>query len=158
MTATSHALIGASIAYRLPNPWVGLPLALLSHFLADIIPHWDVGNRRRLKSRRRLFIEAGMDVLLGLVLVWSVFNHRSVNSLYLIAAIFIAQLPDWIDSFLPLALNYHGFPVRLVERVQHLFQWRLDLPWGLITQTVLVTAILYTFGLFPHPAFHLLAY
>ncbi|MBI2012734.1 hypothetical protein HYS90_02270, partial [Candidatus Curtissbacteria bacterium] len=50
MTATAHALIGASIAAKITNPYLGIPLAIISHFVADLIPHWDAGTNHREKS------------------------------------------------------------------------------------------------------------
>jgi len=64
MTATAHALIGASLAAKFSNPLLGIPLAILSHFIFDIIPHWDLGTNHRNKSMTRLRIEAVFDVLL----------------------------------------------------------------------------------------------
>src|SRR3990167_8457941 len=63
MTATAHALIGASIASKVVNPAVGIPLAIISHFLADLVPHWDAGTNHRQKSPTRLKLEAAADVL-----------------------------------------------------------------------------------------------
>jgi len=65
MTATAHALIGASIAVKVVNPILGIPLAIISHFVADLIPHWDAGTNHRQKSLMRLRVEAALDVLLG---------------------------------------------------------------------------------------------
>ena len=40
MILTPHALSGAAIAITVPEPLVGLPLALGSHYLLDMVPHW----------------------------------------------------------------------------------------------------------------------
>lgn len=40
MTATNHAVTGALIAAAVSNPVIGLPLALLSHFALDALPHF----------------------------------------------------------------------------------------------------------------------
>ena len=40
MTATNHALTGAVIVAAVSNPVIGLPLALLSHFVLDALPHF----------------------------------------------------------------------------------------------------------------------
>ena len=63
MTATAHALIGASLAVKITNPYIGLPLAIASHFVADMIPHWDAGTNHKKKSLMRLRAEAALDVL-----------------------------------------------------------------------------------------------
>jgi len=51
MLVSSHALIGASLARLVPNPLFGYPLALGFHFLADLIPHWDLRTRQAQRSK-----------------------------------------------------------------------------------------------------------
>jgi hypothetical protein len=41
MTATNHALTGAVIALAVKKPELAIPLAFLSHFATDIIPHYN---------------------------------------------------------------------------------------------------------------------
>ena len=74
MTATAHALIGASLAVKLTNPFIGIPIAILSHFLADLVPHWDAGTNRRKKTIQRLRMEAAADVLLGFGAAFLIFS------------------------------------------------------------------------------------
>lgn len=40
MLITPHALTGAAITVLVPNPLVSVPLAIGSHFVLDMIPHW----------------------------------------------------------------------------------------------------------------------
>jgi membrane-bound metal-dependent hydrolase YbcI (DUF457 family) len=47
MTATGHAIIGVAIAATIPNPFIAVPIAIGSHILADIFPHWDTGTNRK---------------------------------------------------------------------------------------------------------------
>jgi len=58
MTATAHALIGASLAVKIINPIFGIPLAILSHFIADLVPHWDAGTNHKQKSLARPLVDA----------------------------------------------------------------------------------------------------
>jgi hypothetical protein len=157
MTAASHALIGAAIAARVTNPIIGLPLAFLSHFLADLTPHWDFSTNKNLKGSRRFFYEAAFDVILGFAIVWYVFSNIPVHPAYLIAAILVAQLPDWIEEAPKLAFNYEGFPVNVIHKIQHTLHWKLRLPWGLVTQILLVLGLLVALGILPFPQFQLFA-
>ena len=136
MTATAHALIGASIAARVSNPIIGIPLAIFSHFLADLIPHWDVGTNHREKTKTQLNIEASLDILLGFGLVFLIFQNQ-VNPIYLFSMVIAAQLPDWLEAptFL---LNINIPPFSWVDWLGHKIQSRLALPWGLVTQIVIV--------------------
>ena len=139
MTATAHALIGASIAARVVNPIIGIPLAFFSHFLADLVPHWDVGTNHRQKSNLRSRVEAVFDVLLGFFIAFLLFSQL-VSPTYLIVMIIAAQLPDWIGTpywlfdlkFPPFSWGYY---------LGHKIQSRLQLPWGLVTQIVVVGII-----------------
>ncbi len=141
MTATAHALIGASIAARVTNPIIGIPLAILSHFLADLVPHWDAATNRRKKSVFRLRAEATADVLLGFALSFIIFRN-AVNPNYLFVIVIAAQLPDWIEApFLMYNLNVP--PFSWMYQISHKLQSRMQLPWGLVTQIVSVGAIVF---------------
>lgn len=140
MTATAHALIGASIAAKVANPYFGIPLAILSHFAADLIPHWDAGTNRRKKSITRLRIEATIDVLLGFALSYLFFRNQ-VDPVYLFVMIIAAQLPDWLEA----PASKFGIripPFTWVEWLGHRLQTRMQLPWGLVTQIVVVGLLL----------------
>ena len=139
MTATSHALIGASIASLVPNPILAIPLAITSHFAADLVPHWDAGTNRRKKTIMRLRVEAAFDVLLGFALVYLIFGSI-VSSAYLFVMIIAAQLPDWLET----PSSKFGLkipPFSWVEWLGHKLQNRMQLPWGLVTQVVIVGLI-----------------
>lgn len=139
MTATAHALIGASIAVKIASPYVGIPLAIFSHFAADLIPHWDAGTNRRQKSLTRLRIEATFDVLLGFALSFLLFRNL-VDPTYLFTMIIAAQLPDWLEA----PASKFGIripPFTWSEWLGHKLQNRMQLPWGLVTQIVIVGAL-----------------
>ncbi len=82
MTATAHALAGAVIATKISNPFIGLPLAFLSHFILDTIPHWDFGTNWQRKSKLRLVSESVLDVIAGILIVYFLFSPL-VPSAYL---------------------------------------------------------------------------
>lgn len=139
MTATAHALIGASIAARISNPYIGIPLAIASHFIADLVPHWDAGTNHKKKSALRLKMEAAADVLLGFALAFLIFR-TVVNPNYLFIMIISAQLPDWLEA----PSWMFGFkipPFSWMDYLGHKLQTRMQLPWGLVTQVVIVGLI-----------------
>ncbi|OGD92215.1 hypothetical protein A3D81_00880 [Candidatus Curtissbacteria bacterium RIFCSPHIGHO2_02_FULL_40_17] len=142
MTATAHALIGASLATIIANPYLGIPIAVLSHFIADLIPHWDAGTNHRNKSMTRLKVEAALDVLLGFALVLILFrNFSQTNPIYLFSMVIAAQLPDWIEA----PSWMFGFkvpPFSWLDWLGHKLQSRAQLPWGLVTQIVVVGVLL----------------
>ena len=50
MTGTNHALSGAVIATFLPAP-VAIPVAFMSHFVLDAIPHFSVDKEKKNSHR-----------------------------------------------------------------------------------------------------------
>ncbi len=45
MLAASHAVAGAIIASQISSPEIAYSVALLSHPLLDLFPHWDLNTR-----------------------------------------------------------------------------------------------------------------
>lgn len=142
MTATSHALIGASLALKITNPILGIPLAIGSHFVADLVPHWDAGTNHRNKTKLRLKTEAALDVLLGFALVMILFHSLAFDRpVYLFSMIISAQLPDWLAAP-DYMFNLKIPPFSWMEKIGHETQTRQQLPWGLVTQILIVGSLL----------------
>jgi hypothetical protein len=76
MTATAHALIAGAIAQSVQNPSLAISLALISHPLADLIPHWDFGCEWRKKNKKKLFAQSFFDLALGVFLTFIFFWGR----------------------------------------------------------------------------------
>lgn len=148
MTATGHALVGAAIGAQIANPIVSLPLALISHFLGDKLPHWDVMTEKG-KSWPRLLGESAVDVVVGFMAVGLIFLWwlRVPNPAEVLVAAFFAQLPDWLEAPYVLfkmrsPLTYYNY--RFQKWIHDLwFDSRLSAPWGIITQAA--TVILFIF-------------
>lgn len=148
MTATSHALIGASIGAALPNPALALPLAFLSHFLCDKVPHWDTMTEKKLKTKTQIIRETILDVMLSLGLVAIIFIglFHVTNPTTVLLAAFMAQLPDWLE--VPYTLFNIKIPVfyenyRVQSWIHHVwFDSRLKAPWGILTQAGIVLIFL----------------
>lgn len=141
MTATAHALIGASLAVKITNPTLGIPLAIISHFIADLIPHWDAGTNHQQKSRQKLIFEATIDVLFGAAAVFVLFRNL-VDPAYLFIMVIAAQLPDWLEA--PSWMFCITIPpFSWMDWLGHKLQSRLQLPWGLVTQIVVVGLLLF---------------
>ncbi|KKR87493.1 MAG: hypothetical protein UU34_C0004G0034 [Candidatus Curtissbacteria bacterium GW2011_GWA1_41_11] len=141
MTATSHALIGASLASIITNPIIGIPVAITSHFAADLVPHWDAGTNHRQKSALRLKVEATLDVLLGFALVLILFRTQTLaNPVYMFSMVIAAQLPDWLEAP-SWMFNFKVPPFSWMDWIGHKLQSRMQLPWGLVTQVVVVGSL-----------------
>lgn len=141
MTATAHAVIGTVIAAKIGNPYLAIPLALASHFVLDMVPHWDAAVGSPAKDKKRIFVESVGDVLLGLTLSYSViiFLFPQTNIFYAFFMIIVAQLPDWL--FAPYYfLNWGAF--KWAYDIGKKTNISLDKPWGVITQIATVALVI----------------
>jgi len=140
MTATAHSLVGASIGSLLPNPYLAILTAISSNFLMDLVPHWDTGTDWRKRAKIKTIFLTGLDVFLGLVLSFLFFAQR-INPSYLLVLIFAATLPDYLEAPY-LFLDWNFPPFSWFYRLQSKFHNKNVLPWGLVTQILIVAPIL----------------
>ena len=99
MRAINHALTGAVIGLSVGNPIVAVPIALLSHFICDAIPHFGMGEASiKTKTFRNILVT---DALLCVGLVS--FLAIAQPAYWLLAAIcaFVAVSPDllWLPLY-----------------------------------------------------------
>ncbi len=142
MTATGHAILGTVIAAKVGNPYLAVPLAMLSHIAADAFPHWDTATNYRRKSRFRLFSDSFLDVIISLILPLLIvkFLFPTTDIIYTYAIVFVAQLFDWATA------PYYFFNINLppftwAYNFQKIFDNRLDKPWGIINQVTILIII-----------------
>ena len=55
MTGFNHGMTGAVIALTVKNPAVAVPLSFASHYLQDLIPHWNYGVSREAAKKDNFF-------------------------------------------------------------------------------------------------------
>ena len=136
MLDASHALIGASIAKLVPNPYIGLPLNLILHFFFDITPHWDLRTRKTKRSKLNIIALSLTDAFIGFSIGYLLFN-QTIPLPYLFASMFIAQFPDWLEAPYHI-FEWNFFPFSSIKKLQSKLHNKLDLPWGLVIQILIV--------------------
>jgi hypothetical protein len=148
MTATAHALVGGAVAAFVKDPLIGIPLSAISHPLLDMIPHWDFGWGWREKTKKRLFIEASSDLILGTILAFLFFGPFVENWWYLLACIFVSEMWDMAEA--PYwFLGWKFPPFSWIYAIQSRMQGKTKTVWGgIVTQVVSVVAIVLVLGMF----------
>jgi len=143
MRATTHAVTGAAIGLVVTEPLVAVPLALLSHYVCDIIPHYgaDTSTQEELNSTRfrvLLLIDACLCALLVLILALYRPQH------WVLAAIcaFVATSPDLISVDLYRRAR-HGKPLKpnAYQRIAKGIQL-FEKPIGAVVEVVWIIAML----------------
>ena len=148
MTATGHAVIGVALGAKIINPVIGLPVSFLAHFLCDKVPHWDPMTNKS-KTKNQVLRDTIIDVIVSFSLVfilWRLFFPTS-SGVYLFLMAFVSQLPDWLEMpKLLLGINIPGADLNLkIQRWFHDvgFNSRLNAPWGVITQAIVVLFVFF---------------
>lgn len=148
MLEFTHALAGTVIAYKLQNPWLGLSLALGSHFVLDFLPHWNFDLDHEMKkhgkiSKRTVYFLI-IDSLLGLALglyVASKAYPDPAKTATVLAGGFLAVLPDLVEA----PLYFFGSRNKCIERFlafQKSHQWNVSFCPGVLSQIFLAVLLL----------------
>jgi len=148
MLEFSHSLAGAFIAYQVPNPAVSLPACLLSHFILDLIPHWnpslsdDKKRFGRVSSKTFLIIlvDSFVGLVLGLTLAYRKLPYLD-QSLVVIMGSFLAVLPDLLE--MPYFFFCIDNPlIKKLRKFQSSHQFKVSFWPGIISQIFLTILLL----------------
>jgi hypothetical protein len=140
MTATNHALTGAVIALAVKQPALALPLAFLSHFVCDAIPHFDTEKDNKLAK-----IVIPLDLLLAVILILSFtfLLDTDIQPWLLFGCMALATSPDivWGWRFYKLR-NLRKIieePMLVTTRLHQRIQWSetrkgsfVEAPWFIV--------------------------
>lgn len=139
MTGTNHVATGALIGAVVSAPIVALPLAFVSHFVLDAVPHFDNYNLPYASKGYNLIVSIDALLILG-VLTGIVLLHPQHWPLILMAAALavlpdLMWLPNYIRSMRKRVLREHNRIMRFHCKMQH------EHPWGLIVEALWFVAI-----------------
>jgi len=136
MIATNHALTGAVIVLAVKQPALALPLAFLSHFILDAIPHFGIHEDEPVKRNGHWLFKSvvSSDVILAvtsLIAVPLIFGG-DVSGWWILLGMFAGISPDsiWIYRFLQEVRSKITKPHGRFARFHQRIQWS-EKPWGL---------------------------
>lgn len=98
MTATNHALTGTAIGLIIGNPLLAVPLALLSHFICDAIPHFGTNDPEKALRSKLFKIYLIIEALLCFLIVLSLIVLQPANWLLAAVCAFLAASPDLLSA------------------------------------------------------------
>jgi len=94
MLATNHVLAGATIGLTISNTVISIPLALTSHIIMDLIPHWG-----KFPSEKSYLRVARIDGLLLLSIFILIYLFVPEKPLHIIITAFAALFFDLDKPF-----------------------------------------------------------
>jgi hypothetical protein len=140
MTATNHGLMGIVIGAFLPMP-LAIPLALLSHFVMDALPHYGIPQKQRNTSKiyKKVVAIDTITALLFAVLA------ASFGKWAMFWVGWVAYSPDfmWVISYFRHNNNLHMRPKNFITKFHKNIQ-RYERPWGAYVEIVLFLLLLPT--------------
>ena len=142
MTATNHALTGAAIGLLVGQPLLAIPLAFLSHFVLDALPHFGTKYLQPGMKRFVYYLAAEAGACAAIVLALYFFQPQY----WLLAAFcaFVAASPDfmWVGEFIA-AQKRATIPARkhAIVRLHSAVQWYQKEP-GLIVEVAWAAGML----------------
>lgn len=147
MTITNHLLAGSIIGLVVTNPALAMPIAFMSHFAMDALPHFGYAGRKgysEVLQHRRSYIVGWFTVITSAIVI----AFLAWNGLWLaLIAGIIAAIPDAFGVYNWLAYEKHGKQATGWLRILHVefhrrIQW-CERPWGIYIEVVTTTLLGY---------------
>jgi len=144
MLELPHAVIGATIAAKVGNPFFALPLAFLAHFLLDILPHWNPHIFTEMQSTGKvskksvtiIVVDALLALIAGLFMAFQFWPDINRVIIILLGA-FVGVLPDLIEAPYFFLHSKNEFLLKLIK-FQGKFQWKTSPFVGILTQIIVL--------------------
>ena len=92
MTATNHTLTGVVIGSVVASPYLALPIAFVSHFVLDWLPHYDSKDNNH--TSRRFLYTLSLDIAIASAILLSIIIISPNNYVLLVASAVIAASAD----------------------------------------------------------------
>lgn len=149
MLETPHVFIGAAIASKIPNPFIAIPLAFASHFIMEMVPHWNPHlnseTQKYGQPTRRSTVITAIDSTLALA-SGSFIAYQALpdigQAVLILACCFAAVLPDVLEGpyfFLKMRIAW----IKKWIAFQKSLQSDTTAFWGLLTQFVTILVVIF---------------
>ena len=141
MTATNHVLTGALIGAVIVTPVVALPLAFVSHFVLDALPHFT--DKTLALNSRKFMVILGLDMLLALTVLVVIMVLQPAHWRLLLACGVFASAPDlmWLPLYIRGLYSIKAHPFNRIQRFHDGIQWSVS-PQGIRIELAWFTGVL----------------
>ena len=153
MLLSPHTMVGLAIGATIQNPLIAIPLSFVSHFVGDLVPHWDFFDHFPSKNElfkgwqgKLFFTDLSLGIALGLSFTFYALWMQ--QNPYLALNMFVcgitAVIPD--AMYAPIVfVNSKNVIIRFFYKLQGKLHSRAEIIFGNITQiAVLISAFLVT--------------
>lgn len=145
MSIANHGLVGAIIAIAIKQPVLALPLALLSHYVLDALPHFGYGGKGFGEAFRhpQTFVEVCFSGVAFVVMLWLLWPFGWIGY----AGALVAISPDLVWPYRYFLYERYGKAPRPNGPLTHFhekIQWA-ERPWGILIEIPLTIILFIVF-------------
>lgn len=147
MTITNHVLAGSIIGLTVVNPVLAIALALASHFVMDMLPHFGYAGRGGYMEVLRHRLSYIVAVFTAITTVLVIILLAANSKWFALLTGLVAASPDAVGIYNWLAYEKYGKQAKGLLRLVHVrfhraIQW-CERPWGVILEVVTTTVLLF---------------
>ena len=146
MTATNHALTGAAIALAVKKPEFAIPLAFISHFVLDALPHYEPkgiqsglnsGIQKMKNPAFKIFLATDIFLFIIILTGGPIAFSNHVQWWLILVCSFLGAAPDltWGRHFYRAKIGKKIINPSSLSRFHIWVQW-MERPWGIIVELV----------------------
>lgn len=152
MLETPHVFIGAAIATKIPNPLISIPLAFASHFIMEMVPHWNphlntetkkFGHVTR-KSTWIVITDSTLALICGSFIAYRALPNTG-HAITILLASFASILPDLIEAPYFFLKIKNKFIEKWIS-IQRSIQNDTNFLAGMLTQFITIFATIFWIG------------
>lgn len=150
MTATNHMLAGAVVAVSIQHPLLIAPVAIVSHFVLDALPHFGVHRDDSAKRNKHPLFQYILAVDIALTIAMMALlpsvMRGAVSGWVLLLGMTFAFLPDvvWVQHFFG-GLRNKQLQLSRISRFHGKIQWG-ERSWGVAIEVVFFGALAVLLG------------
>ena len=144
MLELPHAIVGATIAIKTGNPLLAFPLAFLSNFILDFLPHWNPHLYTELhrdgkissKSFKIVVLDSSLALVIGTLLAL-----RFYPNFYMIALVLLSCLIAVSTDLVEAPFFFLGWKNKYIIKFinfQRRLQWNVPFWPGILSQAGLL--------------------
>lgn len=140
MTAVNHVATGAVTALAIKVPELAIPLALLSHYICDAIPHFGIHEDDHIRRNTHWLFKAvtafSIISMLGMLVFLPYYERTMVSPITVLTCMIAAILPDiaWVPLYIQERKTKQEKPLGRFNQLHQAIQW-YEKPLGLTIET-----------------------
>jgi hypothetical protein len=128
-------ITGALIGSAITSPVVALPIAFISHFVLDVLPHYGDDSVSLASKQQKMII--GIDTAVAVSFFLLIILSHPAHWPVMVFAGILAMSPDlmWLPNYIRTLRGLEEKSLNIIMKIHKNIQWG-ERPWGLAVEAV----------------------